>query len=231
MFETWLSGLGQTGNKENLPLVLHEPDTELAFQVPHLYDCSSSAAWRMKLAWHWVEFVCRHLSWMQARRMWSQCLAFQTMKPLEIWFCKSLANVGTYLDTIRTSNAIGCTYSMGWDDTCLVLHNLSQLSRILHMYNMTPTTAWCAQTKYEAQRALLKNGLVLSASVMIGVQPLASQFRPLFDSTSEDLSMSVPPSSLKEQELSSKVSLLLVDLGHKSLPRLQAAKLALLRCA
>ena len=78
---------------------------------------------------------------------------------------------------------------------------------------------------------MLKNGLVLSASVMIGVQPLASQFRPLFDSTSEDLSMSVPPSSLKEQELSSKVSLLLVDLGHKSLPRLQAAKLALLRCA
>jgi len=41
---------------------------------------------------------------------------------------------------------------------------------------------------------------------MIGVQPLASQFRPLFDGSSEDLSMSIPPSSLKEQELSSKVS-------------------------
>jgi len=52
---------------------------------------------------------------------------------------------------------------------------------------------------------------VLSASVMIGVQPLASQFRPLFDGSSEDLSMSIPPSSLKEQELSSKVSELLYE--------------------
>ncbi len=42
--------MGQIGNKENLPLVLHEPDTELAFQVLYLYICSYSAAQTMKLA-------------------------------------------------------------------------------------------------------------------------------------------------------------------------------------
>ena len=44
---------------------------------------------------------------------------------------------------------------------------------------------------------------------MIGVQPLASQYKGLFDSTSEDIGMSIPPSALKEPELSSKVSMLL----------------------
>ena len=36
--------MGQIGNKKNLPLVLHEPDTELAFQVPYLYNCSYYAS-------------------------------------------------------------------------------------------------------------------------------------------------------------------------------------------
>ena len=70
----------------------------------------------------------------------------------------------------------------------------------------------CLQTKYEAQRALLKNGMVLSTSIMIGVQPLANQFKHLFDSpaeVAEDSSMKIPSSTLKEQELSAKVSMLL----------------------
>jgi len=36
--------VGQIGNKENLPLVLHEPDTELAFQVPYVCNCSYYAS-------------------------------------------------------------------------------------------------------------------------------------------------------------------------------------------
>lgn len=62
-------------------------------------------------------------------------------------------------------------------------------------------------TKYEAQRALLKNGMVLSASIMLGVQPLANQFKHLFDTPAdrhEDSSMKIPSSSLKEQELTAK---------------------------
>ena len=51
--------------------------------------------------------------------------------------------------------------------------------------------------------------MVLSASIMLGVQPLANQFKHLFDSPAdriEDSSMKIPSSSLKEQELTAKVS-------------------------
>ncbi len=48
---------------------------------------------------------------------------------------------------------------------------------------------------------------MLSASVMVGVQPLASQYRRLFDSPADahEDGMTIPSSSLKQQELSAKV--------------------------
>lgn len=60
-------------------------------------------------------------------------------------------------------------------------------------------------TKYEAQRALLKNGLILSASVMVGVQPLAQQHTHLFDGgADEDALLQVPPVAEKQQQLTEK---------------------------
>ncbi|DBA67582.1 hypothetical protein WJX79_007487 [Trebouxia sp. C0005] len=143
------SGVGQIGNKENLPLVLHQPDTELAFQA----------------------------------------LVLDAGK-------ENVVTVFGFPNNEATGN--------------LVLQEFGKCGDILRYHSEKQCNWMHIQygTKYEAQRALLKNGLVLSASVMIGVQPLASQFKPLFDSTSEDLSMSIPPSSLKEQELSSKDVLL-----------------------
>lgn len=59
--------------------------------------------------------------------------------------------------------------------------------------------------KYEAQRALLKNGLILSASIMIGVQPLAQQHLHLFDVDSErDTILQIPKVSDKQQQLTEK---------------------------
>ncbi len=43
--------MGQIGNKENLPLVLHEPDTELAFQVPLQLCLRSSTEDKAGLTW------------------------------------------------------------------------------------------------------------------------------------------------------------------------------------
>lgn len=63
------------------------------------------------------------------------------------------------------------------------------------------------QNKYEAQRALLKNGLILSASIMIGVQPLAQQHLHLFDVDSErDTILQIPKVSDKQQQLTEKVN-------------------------
>lgn len=60
-------------------------------------------------------------------------------------------------------------------------------------------------SKYEAQRALLKNGLILSASIMIGVQPLAKQHMHLFDANSEeDAILRLPKVSDKQQQLTEK---------------------------
>lgn len=58
------------------------------------------------------------------------------------------------------------------------------------------------QNKYEAQRAVLKNGMVLSGSVMIGVQPLTKQHQCLFDgSRDEDPGMKVPESKIEPPQL------------------------------
>lgn len=58
------------------------------------------------------------------------------------------------------------------------------------------------QNKYEAQRAALKNGMVLCGSVMIGVQPLTSQHQSLFDGNrDEDPGMKVPESKIEPPQL------------------------------
>ena len=58
------------------------------------------------------------------------------------------------------------------------------------------------QNKYEAQRAVLKNGMVLSGSVMIGVQPLTRQHQSLFDgSRDEDPGMKVPETKIEPPQL------------------------------
>lgn len=58
------------------------------------------------------------------------------------------------------------------------------------------------QNKYEAQRAVLKNGMVLSGSVMIGVQPLTKPHQGLFDgSRDEDPGMKVLDSKIEPPQL------------------------------
>ena len=80
---------------------------------------------------------------------------------------------------------------------------LSQYSMPTDLYH-----AKCLQSQYEAHRALLKNGMILSVSVMIGVQPLAKQHAHLFDSPAdEETVLQAPPVSNQQQQLVEKVSL------------------------
>lgn len=58
------------------------------------------------------------------------------------------------------------------------------------------------QNKFEAQRALLKNGMILRNCVMVGVQTLAMQHKSFFDGSKDDeAAMKVPESKLEAPPL------------------------------
>lgn len=152
IFSLYSENSGQTNNKENLVLTLHEPDKDLGFQ-------------------------------------------------------------GLVLDAGQENVVTVFGFPNNRSTEEMVLQEFGKCGDILRYHTNSQSNWMHIQygTKYEAQRALLKNGLVLSAATMIGVRPLVSQYKHLFDSPAdaiEDSSMKIPSSSLKEQELSAKDVLL-----------------------